>query len=150
MDEKATSTVSYLEDISRRVVNAVNTRDWSTSPGCVWEHFAPHSIADATNTSPMQVDPLGSKAIRDGPQQSVQRWREMTTQYPDLHYKLLDMSTDLHEKLGFARVFITCETYGVMDGVVGQNVGVFEWRRSDRESRWLCTEYGGMRGSGGL
>lgn len=149
MNNPATSSAAYLKDICRRMVDAVNKRDWSRSPGCVWDHFAPHPDVDATNIAPMQIDPFGSKIIREGPLMSIRRWQEMTSSYPNLYYKILDMSVDLEEKLGFARVFFTCETYGVMEGVVGQTVGIFEWRRSEESGPWLCTEYGGMRGWGG-
>ena len=127
-----------VEAICHAFVNAVNQRTLSIDDP-IWHHMAPVFRADAD--FPAQAQELDLAGL-------LQTIKGIISDNPGHHMRILSLDTEVNRYDDRANVYMTTEVHGVPEGVVGQNVAVFEFQKLD--DRWRGVRYQGLRGMGGL
>lgn len=139
---KAEETAKELEALSTAFVHALNARDFdfnkSGSAREVSRHIAPTWKAQL-DTRPQQERPLSWDEQR-------QAWRERALDHPDVYFDVVQVTSDVNEENGHAKVYLDMEVSGI-GHVLLHAMNEVRWRRT--RGTWLCYYVIGMRGTPG-
>lgn len=133
-----TSAAPYLEKICSGFIKAINERDlYPESP--VWaDHCDPDFKAD-------HDCPVRKKKIVMNLEEWLRTKRDMIAgDCPEYRIEIPEQNTTIYQKEGAAEVFLVIKSFGLIEGVVAQDVGVFEFKYG--RGRWMAIKYRGLRG----
>lgn len=132
---------SELERIYLQSIEAANLQDWAhQSPQ--GREFLNH-VSDDFRFRSEQLPPLSWD-------DAVNYWQTYFARLPPFHINVTDVSSDVNQEEGTARVHVQSETVGgVIGGEETNYVYIAEtcWRFSKKENMWMCYELSGIRGT---
>ncbi|KAK3709511.1 hypothetical protein LTR37_010884 [Vermiconidia calcicola] len=137
--EKSTSTAAKLERLSAAVVNAHNARDFSFQ-----SEEAQELVAHLTHDWEGQFDTHSDQTHSYTWNEQVSAWKERAENYPRVHFQIVQTSSNVSEKYGWARVYMDMEVSGIGELTL-HAMNELRWKRVD--GKWWLYYVLGMRGT---
>ena len=89
--------------------------------------------------------PVRKKKIAMNLEEWLQTKRDMIAgDCPEYRIEIPEQNTTIYQKEGAAEVFLVIKSFGLIEGVVAQDIGVFEFKYA--RGRWMAIKYRGLRG----
>ena len=130
-----------LERLSTIMPNILNTRDFDleTQEAQELQHYLAPDLKFLMDTQDQKGEPWSWK-------RQLAAWKERAEELPNVQFALMDISSDVDESNGEAKVFMEMEVSGIGE-VKLHAMNEVLWRRSN--GRWQCYYVLGMRGTPG-
>lgn len=122
----------HIKDIVTRMIALANRAAWD-DPELV-AHLAPNFVWDTFN-----IHKETSRA------EHLEFMQTVTDRNPDFHAEIKDITVDVQEKLGRAKVWVVMTIRGWPSGVEREALHVFYYRRGE-DGKWLCSRHHGFNG----
>lgn len=138
---KSSSTGAELQRLSTIMLNILNIRDFELKTHEAHElqqHLA-QDLLFLMDTQEHEGEPWNWD-------RQVAAWKQRTEELPNVRFTLIDISSDVDESIGEARVFMEMEASGIGEVKLHAMNEVW-WRRVGE--RWMCYYVLGLRGSPG-
>ncbi|EME86974.1 uncharacterized protein MYCFIDRAFT_172649 [Pseudocercospora fijiensis CIRAD86] len=133
-----TSAAPHLQNICAVFIRAINERDLYPESPAWAENCHPNFTAD-------HDCPVRKRKIIMNLKEWLRTKRDMIAgDCPEFRIEIPEQNTTIYQNERAAEVFLVVKSFGLIEGVVAQDVGVFEFKYG--RGRWLATKYRGLRG----
>ena len=129
---KKTPTTVHVEQLSKRVAECINARNWSDP---VFEHFAPSFEAFVEHSE--------IPTVRSA-KEYFEAYSAIVAGNPEYGNELLSISSVVNEKAGTATVWLLLRIFGHPQGMIKESVTIAHLAR--RNGKWFFTRQFGIRG----